>query len=194
MVDDFVRSVVFQYHNGILNREDAINSVLHYSGGISREQAERMLGRDGTFESVWSMAKQLARGIFWVITDDSSLSNWKLLMFDIPCDVNGDAHGDLAIKPNAKSGVTYNHKRIWDEMVKNNNEYRPFNKMDFNFYPRGRVEISNNKATIFLSPHINRQDIVDGIKKEFGLSSYNVPNVRVVSDGSKHYQCFLDRE
>ena len=61
-----------------------------------------------------------------------------------------------------------------------------------NYYPRGRVEISHNKAVIYLNPHINKPDFIDEIIREFGLSSDNIPDVRVKNDGSEHYCCFLD--
>ena len=137
-------------------------------------------------------AKQLCSGIFWVLSDNYDLSDYKLLMFDIPCDLNGKPDNTQSIELNSKSGNTYNHKKLWESEVKNNNKYRPYNKKDYNYYPRGRVEISNNKATIFLNPNINKPLFTDEIKEKFGLSSYNISEIRINVDGSIHYQCFLD--
>jgi len=136
--------------------------------------------------------KQLCSGIFWIISDSFDLSDYKLLMFDIPCDHNGNPNNTHSVKLNSKSGKTYNHKKLWENEVKNNNNHRPYNRKHYNFYPRGRIEISHNKATIYLNPHINKSNFIDEIKKEFGLSAYNISEVRVIVDGTDHYHCFLD--
>jgi len=134
----------------------------------------------------------LHSGIFWVITETSELTNWKLLAFEIPCDRNGNVIEETHIMLNAKSGSTYNHKKLWENEIKNNTAHKPYNKKDYNYYPRGRIDISNNKATIYLNPHINIPEIIDEIKQKFGLLPQNISMVRTVFDGSKHYECFLD--
>ena len=113
-------------------------------------------------------------------------------MFDIPCDSNGNPDNSHSIELNSKSGNTYNHKKLWESEVKNNSKYRPYNKKDYNYYPRGRVEISHNRAVIYLNPHINKPNFIDAIKEGFGLFTCNIPEVRVNIDGSEHYKCFLD--
>ena len=137
--------------------------------------------------------KQLCSGVFWILTDHFDLSEYRILTFEIPCDSNGIPNNTHSIKLNSKSGNTYNHKKLWEEEIKNNRKYRPYNKKDYNYYPRGRVEISNNRAAIFLSPYINSPVFIDVIKQNFGLFSCNIPEIRVITDGSDHYQCFLDR-
>jgi len=137
-------------------------------------------------------AKQLCSGIFWVISDNYDLSDHKLLIFDIPCDKDGNPDNTHSIELNAKKGKTYNHQKLWEEIIKNNPEHRPYNKKNYNYYPRGRVEISNNKAVIYLNPNINEDRFLDEIKIKFGLSEYYISEVRVITDGSEHYQCFLD--
>jgi len=137
---------------------------------------------------------QICSGIFWIISDYSDLSDFKLLVFKIPCDSNGNPYNTHSIELNSKSGNTYNHKKLWDYEVKKNNEHRPYNKKNYNYYPRGRVEISNNRAVIFLNPNINKAHFIDLIKLEFGLTACNISEVRVITDGSEHYQCFIDRE
>jgi len=136
--------------------------------------------------------EQLCSGIFWVLSENNDLNDYKLLMFGIPCDSDGTPLNIQTIELNSKSGTTYNHKKIWESEVKNNNEYKPYNRKDYDYYPRGRVEISNNRAVIYLNPYINKLDFIDEIKREFGLSSDNIPDVRVNNDGSDHYRCFLD--
>lgn len=138
-------------------------------------------------------AKQLCSGIFWIISDNYDLSDYKLLTFPIPCSPEGKIDSsELSIELNSKKGNSYNHKKIWEETVKNNNQHKPYNKEEYNYYPRGRVEIAHNKATIFLNPNINKPDKIEKIKHEFGLFSYNIPEINVINDGSSHYKCFLD--
>ena len=127
-----------------------------------------------------------------MLTESSSLDDWSFLAFDIPCDSSGNINGSPELSLNSKKGNSYNHKKLWEEEIKGNSAYRPFNKKEYNYFPRGRIEVSNNKATIFLNPHINLPEVIEKIKTEFGLSSHNIPEVNVVVDGSNHYQCFMD--
>ena len=63
----------------------------------------------------------------------------------------------------------------------------------YNNYPRGRVEISNGVAKIFLNGNINYQEVIDFIVDEFNLTTHNgVKKVTVIEDNSKHYLCYLD--
>jgi len=136
--------------------------------------------------------KELCSGIFWVITDDSEARDYKLLIFEIPCDAYGNHRGTHRIPLNSKNEKTYNHKRLWEDEIKNNSSHRPYNKKAFDYYPRGRVEIANNRAIIYLNPNINRVDIVSQIKLKFGISTHNIPDIRVIADNSIHYQCWMD--
>jgi len=112
-------------------------------------------------------------------------------MFGIPCDTNGNPLNIHSIELNSKSGNTYNHEKLWESEVKNNNEHKPYNKKEYNYYPRGRVEISHNRAFIYLSPHVSKQEIINEIIIGFGLLE-NIPEIQIKADGSVHYQCFLD--
>ena len=135
---------------------------------------------------------KLSSGIFWILSDHYDLSEFTFLKFSIPCDFNGIPDNTHSIELNSKSRNNYNHKKIWETEVKNNNKYRPFNKKDYNYYPRGRVEISRNRAIIFLNHYINTPKFTDIIKVEFGLVIHNISEVRIITDGSEHYKCFLD--
>ena len=148
---------------------------------------------DAITEAVINEARQLCSGVFWVITDDSDISTYKLLMFEIPCDLQGNAIGGHQIPLNSKSGGTYNHKKLWNEEIKNKTIHRPYGKKEYDYYPRGRVEIANDRAIIYLNPNINSTKIVNDIKLRFGLSRHNISNVRVSTDNSEHYKCFIDR-
>jgi len=113
--------------------------------------------------------KHLCSGVFWILTDNHNLSDYTFLLFDIPCDTNGKPDNTHSIELNSKKGNSYNHKKLWDDKVKNNTKYKPYNRKEYDYYPRGRVEISHNKATIFLNPNINRPDFIELIKQNFGL-------------------------
>jgi len=105
------------------------------------------------------------KGVFWLIED-------KLYSFPY----RGDSVGV------AKSGTTYNHKKLWPE-VKPKGINKPYN-----YYPRGRVEITNKgTVVIWLNPIIS-EDWIPQIKTDFELSEEPI----IKYDNSKHYKCYLD--
>lgn len=111
--------------------------------------------------------KETSKGIFWEIDGD-------ILAFpfygDSPTYYNGIA----------KSGDTYNHKRLWNDI-----KPRGCNK-PYNYYPRGRVEITNSgKVIIYANPNIS--NFAD-IYREFGIIDEPIINY----DYSSHYKCHLD--
>lgn len=61
------------------------------------------------------------------------------------------------------------------------------NNKPFDYYPKGRVEINNGKAIIYLNPNIATNEILGFIKNQFHLNSYNgIKNVRLFPDGSSY--------
>lgn len=113
-----------------------------------------------------SMAKPLSRGVFWII-------DGKLFAFP---------YSDKYSSGRAKSGLTYNHERLWKEVNPKGST------VPYNYYPRGRVEInSKGKAIIYVSPHIDKHDI-EAIKQEFGIRE----EPKIHYDYSNHYKCYLD--
>ena len=137
---------------------------------------------------------QLCSGVFWIISANGDFQEYKLLAFEIPCDIYGNVIGTPEIALNAKSGNTYNHKKLWETEIQNNPAHKPYNKHPYNYYPRGRVDISNNRATIYLNPYINKDIIISEIQRKFGLDTLNISKVRVVVDNSEHYKCYINRE
>lgn len=125
----------------------------------------------------------LAQGVFWIVDLDDIESN-RDYCFPIYSDADGNTlSSDYEL--NAKSGSTYNHERLWKELG---------HKKPYNYYPRGRVQIANGKATIFLNPNIYTEEIINFIINEFKLYRINgINKVNVVADGSNHYKCFLDK-
>lgn len=129
---------------------------------------------------------QLYKGIFWIIDRDNIYNN-KNYCFTIPCDVYGNSI-DPTLNLNAKSGTTYNHEQLWKLLSSKQTHGNAYN-----YYPRGRVEVANSKATVYLNPNINTGEIQDFIKKEFNLTEHNgIRKVTFHSDGSAHYECYLD--
>lgn len=111
-------------------------------------------------------AKEESRGVFWEIDGE-------LLAFPFDSD---------ATEGVAKSGLTYNHKNLWPH-IKPKGCNKPFD-----YYPRGRVEFTNNgDCRIYMSPHID-ETLIPEIKLEFGIRS----EPKIIYDNSQHYHCYLD--
>lgn len=129
----------------------------------------------------------LSQGVFW-ITDLDDIRNNTCYCFPIPCTPDGVNTGDTS-HLDAKSGATYNHEKLWSRLPSELTHNRPFDH-----YPRGRVQIRNGKAVIFLNPNIATEEVKDFIVGEFHLTSENgIHSVSVKADGSSHYRCNLDR-
>ena len=129
---------------------------------------------------------ELYKGIFWIV-DLENLDNNKNYCFKIPSDVYGNPIDDN-LDLNAKSGSTYNHKLVWDRLSRKLTNGKPYNS-----YPRGRIEIHNGVAKIFLNGNINREDVIDFLISEFNIIPHNeIKNIRVIEDNSHHYLCYLD--
>ena len=127
----------------------------------------------------------LYKGIFW-ITDLEDIEN-NDLYFQIPCDLDGQIiNNELDL--NAKTGTTYNHEKTWSKLSSKITSNKPFD-----YYPRGRVEINHGKVIIYLSPHIATSKVKEWIIDKFNLNSLNgIKSIRMITDGSNHYKCFLD--
>lgn len=136
-------------------------------------------------EEAHTLKEELSKGIFWIVNPEDMESN-KRYCFPIPCNPDGvpDSYEGL----NSKTGETYNHKKYWsmlDKSYTHNKEY--------NYYPRGRVEINHGRATIYLNPNIASDKVLDFISKQFSLTKLNgIQSVRLFPDGSEHYKCYLD--
>lgn len=142
---------------------------------------------------------KISKGIFWVICDyielDNKISvqlkNYRLLCFTMPCSPNGEVEYFNAILSNSKKGNSFNHKTTWESGLFGNVEFAKMTRQfSYNYYPRGRVEISNNNAIIYLNQNINKKLIIDDIRKKFGLLSLKSLKVKV--DNSYHYCCYAD--
>ena len=121
---------------------------------------------------------RLYKGVFWIADDAEKY------VFRIPCDINGNVVGETEYPLNSKDGNNYNHRILWAALPKELTLANPFD-----CFPRGRVEIRNGKATVYLNPDINNSKIQSFIIDRFGLTEENsIKSVRFVSDGSNHYK------
>lgn len=120
----------------------------------------------------------LYKGVFWITKERD-----ERYLFRIPCDTQGNIVGSSDYPLCSKDGTNYNHKLLWEMLPKSLTANKPFD-----YYPRGRVEIRNEKAIVYLNPDINTAATQQFIVSQFGLVESNgITSVRFVSDGSRHY-------
>lgn len=123
-------------------------------------------------------SSELYSGIFWIKDIDNPTNE---LFFQVPTDEFGNSSNIF----NSKDGSTYNHELTWKELHQN----KPFD-----YYPRGRIDIQNGTARIFINPNLNTPEILRLIKNEFNLNERNgIKRVKVFVDNSEHYKCHLDK-
>ena len=130
----------------------------------------------------------LYRGIFWI--PDVNNVEQSQLYFQIPCNSNGDIDTDFEISTqmSSKNTQNYNHKNLWSTLPKKYTNNKPFN-----YYPRGRVEISRGIVTVYHSPHIPQDELKQWLIDKFNLTTHNgIKKIKMIADGSEHYSCYLD--
>ncbi|MDE7365487.1 MAG: hypothetical protein K2N27_11540, partial [Ruminococcus sp.] len=131
------------------------------------------------------------RGIFWIPDIEDVYSSD--LYFPIPCDSNGNINdSDFEISPlmSSKGNDNYNHKNVWNSLSKKYTGGKPYD-----YYARGRIEIHNGTAFVYLSPHIPQDDLKKWLIDKFNLTSANgIKRIKFNPDYSKHYRCYLDNE
>lgn len=112
------------------------------------------------------------KGLFWWTGE-------RLLCVHFPCGADGNTLGAAA--PLADWN---NHRRAWARLPKDVTQGKAFD-----YYPRGRVELRQGRAYLFLSPLLCREEVVLRVKDAFGLDQLPV---LLKADGSRHYRCYLD--
>lgn len=121
---------------------------------------------------------RLSKGAFWLIDGE-------LVCIKTACDTQGNPTKDVSFS--SKSGENFNHAAEWAKLPR-----AITHGMPFNYYPRGRVEVKNEKAVIYLNPSINRYEIQDELRERFGLDILS--KVSVKNDGSEHYRALSENE
>lgn len=120
------------------------------------------------------------KGIFWFI-DRGDSDHIEILYLDIPDDPD--------FRGNSKNGMTYTHEKTWKDLV--SSYPSDIRNKPWNHYPRGRVELHNNRAIIYLNPNIYTPECQKDIIDAFNLQKLST---RFISDGSSHYKCHLDQD
>ena len=131
-------------------------------------------------------SRELSKGVFWIKDPDNPTDE---LAFPIPSGLDGETldSSSVIVFGMADSGMTYNHKRIWDMLPNGVTDGKPFD-----YYPMGRVEIHNGKARIFANPLLGSDACLRVIEKAFGLNGTGLDSVEFISDGSDHYKSHFD--
>lgn len=125
----------------------------------------------------------MKKGIFWC--DSFVRDSPHLIVVSVKCDADGKS--DRPIDFSSKSGQNFNHKAEWQKLSRSVTRGQPFN-----YYPRGRVEIKNRKATIYLNPDLNNTVVLNKIIEDFELKNQQgLKSIAVKSDGSSHYHYYL---
>lgn len=122
----------------------------------------------------------MKKGIFWCrnyLTEEA-----ELLIVAAECDRTGNAL-DPEAAFSSKSGKNFNHRIEWQRMERSVTQ-----GFSFDHWPRGRVEIRNGRATVFLNPDLNTEEFVLKLTDVFGLNSGELESIRIVNDGSIHYR------
>ena len=109
----------------------------------------------------------MKKGIFWCVAAESA--HPKLITVSVSCDPNGNP--DTPVMFSSKAGTSFNHKAEWEKLDKSIRGGVPYN-----YYPRGRVETRKGKATVYLNPDINREDIIQIVFEVFTALSVSVWN------------------
>ena len=125
----------------------------------------------------------MKKGIFWC--DSFGRDSPHLIVVSVKCDADGKS--DRPIDFSSKSGQNFNHKAEWQKLSRSVTRGQ-----HFNYYPRGRVEIKNRKATIYLNPDLNNTVVLNKIIENFELKNQkDLKSIVVKSDGSSHYHYYL---
>ncbi len=131
------------------------------------------------------------KGIFWFlcfVDKDGDLAfTGEILTLLISCDEEGNPKA--APSYNSKNGRSNTHKDSWIAVTAGRKDLRG---ISWNYYPRGRVEISRGRALVFMNPLIlNCEDCLELIREAFRIGDMDI---RVKIDNSAHYQCGISDE
>ena len=123
------------------------------------------------------------QGAFWIAGDcvkEILNGKYKLICHKIQSDYNGKMLDEIISKR------SLSHKRLWNEIYKQ----KVNAKVDFNYYPRGRVGIYNGTAFINIIDVCNTEQIINDILKEYhlyGLEIKVMPCDRATDNGHRAF-------
>ncbi|MBR0341576.1 MAG: leucine-rich repeat domain-containing protein [Oscillospiraceae bacterium] len=127
----------------------------------------------------WTGSLRLYHGLFW-------WNGEKLITVKVHCDQNGNP--GYSVPCFGKRSALRSHREEW-ELLKKTGDPDIKGIPHYNYYPRGRVEIANYVARIFLHPVLSTPSIRQDILREFGLSQeiQGLKEIRFITDHSNHY-------
>ena len=132
----------------------------------------------------------MRKGLFWIVPVEFDSKNNPsphtlnaVIDYSAICDENGVITEDQP-PYNSKKGNSYSHEHSWS--LVNEGLPKKSREKSWNYYPRGRVEIANGKATVYFNPVLLDTGFEPHIKYIFELSE--IP-IRFIPDFSNHYKC-----
>ena len=126
---------------------------------------------------------KIYEGIFWIKQDERG--RFIPITVKAECDEFGNVL-DERVNFSSKFEESFNHKEEWKIF-----EAMPggeYHGLPYNYYPRGRVEINNKKAMVYLSSALCNEYIQGLILEEFGVVKNDV-EVTFVIDSSLDCKC-----
>ena len=122
------------------------------------------------------------KGAFWVISDNvANILKGKYTIdgSKILCSYDGK------LDRNRESRKNETHENVWKTIASK------YNNVPYNYYPRGRVEIYRGTAYININSILNNPNIIDRIRKLYGIEKlpYHI-GLNDLDQGS-HYDFLL---
>ena len=132
-----------------------------------------------------------SKGIFWfpcfIGKEGELVFTEEIVARSVPCDEDGTPQ--MVTSFNSRKGCSYTHKDTWRMVAAGRREFRG---IPWNYFPRGRVEISHGRALVYMNPQIlNCEHYLERIKERFQIGHLDI---RVKIDNSFHYQCTILEE
>jgi hypothetical protein len=129
------------------------------------------------------------KGIFWcyVTVFDDDMFSHTINPVMVRCDRDGKALEE--VEYSSKSGENFNHKIEWEKKTAS---VRKSQRKPFDYYPRGRVEVTPGSVKVFANPVIIAdEDAKKAIVQCFELEEVK-DDIKWIADNSKHYRYCRD--
>lgn len=130
----------------------------------------------------------MSKGIFWFLcaVDQKGELRFTGEILSLPVRCDEDGNPVVPVSFNSQNGCSNTHKASWRTVTAGRKDLR---RIPWNYFPRGRVEISRGRALVFLNPRIlGCGNYLELIKETFGIACLDV---KVKIDNSAHYQCSI---
>lgn len=122
-------------------------------------------------------------GAFWIFADsyeDILKGNFEIDGTRIPVNFNGD------YLDKNDSRLNLNHKKLWEK------DYKfQFKDKEYNYFPRGRVNVYNGKAYVNIHSKCNLPKIVNAILKEYNIEDLDLELELNDIEQGNHYDFLL---